>query len=391
MSRGRRSGVEDLWVKTIRNPDGTTSTVPSKLAGKGSRWRARYVDGRGREHAKSFAKKAEAAAWLRTQTSAVETGTHVAPKDARTTVRQWSERWIAGYEVNRKSTVRQARTHLVHILDEFGDAALADIDLTAVKTWQAKLKKAGLADSYRAALHGRLSQVLAEAVEVGLLVRNPCSKKTAPPKGTQKPYLATTAQVWALYEAVPENLRVAILLGAFAGLRVAEASGLRIADVDFTRGIVHPVQQWPAEPLKTPGSDAEIPIPGDLALMLSASVAAFGGDMMVTNGFGKGVGPWIIDRAVREARPGIEDLPEQFSFHDLRHYFASVLIASGASIKTVQARMRHASAKTTLDVYGHMWPDADESTRSAIGAVIAARMDSPSGAAYDLRKTGAEN
>ncbi|HEY0227165.1 MAG TPA: site-specific integrase, partial [Mycobacterium sp.] len=46
----------------------------------------------------------------------------------------------------------------------------------------------------------------------------------------------------------------------------------------------------------------------------------------------------------------------------------------GADIKTVQARMRHASATTTLDVYGHLWPDADESTRTAISAVIAERM-----------------
>jgi hypothetical protein len=42
----------------------------------------------------------------------------------------------------------------------------------------------------------------------------------------------------------------------------------------------------------------------------------------------------------------------------------------------VQARMRHATARTTLDTYGHLWPDADESTRTAIGAVIAGRMDS---------------
>ena len=86
-------------------------------------------------------------------------------------------------------------------------------------------------------------------------------------------------------------------------------------------------------------------------------------------------GPWIIERAVRDAKTKI-DLPEQFTFHDLRHYLASLLIASGADIKTVQARMRHASARTTLDTYGHLWPDADESTRSAIGAVIAERVDS---------------
>lgn len=64
---------------------------------------------------------------------------------------------------------------------------------------------------------------------------------------------------------------------------------------------------------------------------------------------------------------------------------ASLLIASGADIKTVQARMRHASATTTLDIYGHLWPDADESTRSAIGVVIADRMDSVGSTADELR------
>ena len=50
-----------------------------------------------------------------------------------------------------------------------------------------------------------------------------------------------------------------------------------------------------------------------------------------------------------------------------------LLIASGADAKTVQGRLRHASAKTTLDTCGHVWPDRDESTRAAIEAVITAR------------------
>ena len=61
---------------------------------------------------------------------------------------------------------------------------------------------------------------------------------------------------------------------------------------------------------------------------------------------------------------------------DLRHYFASLLIASGTDVKTVQARLRHASAKTTLDTCGHMWPDRDESTRAAVDAVLQDRADS---------------
>ena len=58
----------------------------------------------------------------------------------------------------------------------------------------------------------------------------------------------------------------------------------------------------------------------------------------------------------------------------------AIRIASGADIKTVQARMRHASASTTLDIYGHLWPDADESTRTAIGAVIRERLGTPADA-----------
>jgi integrase len=80
------------------------------------------------------------------------------------------------------------------------------------------------------------------------------------------------------------------------------------------------------------------------------------------------------DSTCSTVRGQIADLPEGFSFHDLRHYLASLLIASGADIKTAQARMRHATARTTLDTYGHLWPDADESTRTAVGAVIADRL-----------------
>jgi integrase len=97
----------------------------------------------------------------------------------------------------------------------------------------------------------------------------------------------------------------------------------------------------------------------------------------------------LVERALRAVKDAGEiDLPDEFSYHDLRHYLASLLIASGADIKTVQARMRHASAKTTLDVYGHLWPDADESTRLAIDAVITKRVDSAKTAADALRTEG---
>ena len=153
---------------------------------------------------------------------------------------------------------------------------------------------------------------------------------------------------------------------------------LRIEDVDFTRGVVFPKVQWSQGegwlgPLKTRGSSAPVPIPRELTLMLSASVPRFPGPTLVSNGRGEPVGPWIVDRAVDKVRQ-----LDELHFHCLRHHLASLLIESGCDVKTVQARMRHSSAKTTLEVYGHMWPDKDETTRAAIGDVIAARMASSS-------------
>jgi hypothetical protein len=63
-----------------------------------------------------------------------------------------------------------------------------------------------------------------------------------------------------------------VLLGAFSGLRLAEACGLRVADVDFMRGVVSPAVQYPAQPLKTETSMTPVPIGQSLALELSAHV-----------------------------------------------------------------------------------------------------------------------
>ena len=74
----------------------------------------------------------------------------------------------------------------------------------------------------------------------------------------------------------------------------------------------------------------------------------------------------MSDGTYRATVPG---LPATFRFHDLRHCQASLLISSGADVKILQARLRRASAKTTLDTNGHLWPDSHESARAAIGKV----------------------
>ncbi|TFH65668.1 MAG: site-specific integrase [Candidatus Zixiibacteriota bacterium] len=59
----------------------------------------------------------------------------------------------------------------------------------------------------------------------------------------------------------------------------------------------------------------------------------------------------------REFHPALERGGlRRIRFHDLRHTFASLLIANGEDIKFIQNQLGHASATTTLDRYGHLFP-----------------------------------
>lgn len=356
-------------------------------------WRARYRDESGREFARHFRfrdpdKKGNtpgrkpgdsAQEWLDKVTASVVTGTYTDPRVAKMTVGEWAETWIASYATNRASTVRQARVHLKVIVATFGNRPLQDVRASEVKAWIVKLQKS-YAPSTVYALHRRLSQLFSDAIHDRIVTRSPTSRRTSPPAPKQRPYVATTEQVWALHDALPAHFRPVVLLGAFAGLRVGEMVALRVRDVDFMRGIITPVIQYPGVELKTEISRTPIPIPQELALELNRVPAEWGTQNLVVGAYGRAVTPTTVDVAFKVARETIEGLPEGFRVHDLRHYFASLLIAAGLDVKVVQSRLRHASAKTTLDVYGHMWPDKDESAREAVAAVfhdrLASRADS---------------
>lgn len=341
------------------------------------KWRARYRDESGREFARHFPTKRDAQRWLDGQTAALVTGTHLDPARSRITVGEWAQTWLKGYEKHRMSTVRQARVHLNIITAGLGHRPIRDVRPSEVRTWVTSLQAAGYEPSYVYALHARLAQLFTDAIHDGIVVKSPCSRRTSPPAAKPRPYVATTEQVWALHDAMPPYFRPAVLLGAFAGLRTAEIVALRVEDVDFMRGVVTPTIQYPNNPLKTATSRTAIPIPQDLAVMLNANVVEYGSPTIVVGAFGRPIAPYTLEAAWRKARATVEGLPEGFRIHDLRHYLASLLIASGLDIKTVQTRLRHASAKTTLDTYGHLWPDRDETSRTAVGAALSARKSPP--------------
>ena len=197
--------IDDRWFIVDRK---TGEKIPTPRHGRGLRYRARYRDAHGRMHYRSFADKhkKDAVAWLDGQVAALIRNEHVDPKQAKITVGQWCDVWLEGYGTNRPSTVRQARVHIKLIKAAFGTTRVADVKPSDVKRWTTRLA-GDYAPSTVYATYRRLAQVMGDAAEDGIIPRSPCSRKTSPGSAKQRPYVATTEQVWALHDAMPEHLR----------------------------------------------------------------------------------------------------------------------------------------------------------------------------------------
>lgn len=346
--------------------------MPTPKKDKNGLYRVRWTDAHGKRRETTAKTYQGALEKYQEKIAAKVSGKEIEPLKGRVTVEKWCERWLASYALNSPGTRKMGITHVKVIVKTLGRKPLSKVDPDTVRQWVAELHRQGYSHSYIYALHNRLSQILGEAVHDGYLSRNPCSRRTSPGGAKTVPYVITTEQVWALYDAMPEQCRSAVLLGAFAGLRIAEAAGLRRQDVDLESGVIRPTVQYGGVPLKTADSKASIPIPLELADVLRENLEPVPGWTMVVPGqLGQGISPTSIEVHFRRARATVEGLPtDKLRFHDLRHYYASLLIQQGLDVKRVQQRLRHSSAKITLDTYGHLFEDDGEATRSAIGSAM---------------------
>jgi hypothetical protein len=75
---------------------------------------------------------------------------------------------------------------------------------------------------------------------------------------------------------------------------------------------------------------------------------------------------------MRKARNEVRNLPAGFRYHDLRALLRQPADRLWRRRQDRPGQAASASAKTTLDTYGHIWPDRDESTRATVDAVLTA-------------------
>jgi integrase len=347
-------------------------------------WRARWREAPGQpQKTRSFARKVDAQRFLDGIVGDLARGTYVDPGLGRETFGDYALAWQAR-QVHRDSTAATLESHLrLHILPTLGPMPLVAVRRSDVQAW-VKGRSEVLAPATVRLVYSFVSGVFRSAVEDRVLAASPCSRIALPKVEPKRVEPIPTATVDALLEALPARYRALVVLGAGAGLRVGEATGLTVDRVDWLRRRVRVDRQLvtPSKgpvrfgPPKTPSSVRVVPAGGYVIDALSEHVAAFPvrhpDGLLFTSSTGTALRRTGFAETFRAAarRAGVADA---VSFHDLRHYYASLLIHAGQNVKVVQARLGHKSASETWDTYGHLWPDSEDDTRDAVDRILGRR------------------
>lgn len=359
---------------------GSVQRLPDR---KARPWRARYRGPDGREHSRTFARKVEAQQWLRGQLSAIDSAGWVNPRAGRVTVTTVAEQWTAGLHGLKPKTAAGYRELLTsRVLPTFGTVEVRSVTSAAVRQWIAAMAAEGLSPARIRNARGVLSLVLTQAVSDGLVARNVAAAVKSPPVRAGEPRFLDAHQLAALADAAEQvspgaGLVVEVL--GWCGLRFGEMVALRASRVDVAAGRITVAEAATeldgALVWGSPKSHRTrvVAVPAFLADRLADRLAEVNGDGLVFTA-ARG-GPlrgsnwrrrvWAPAVAAAGLDPGLRP-------HTLRHTAASLMIASGASIKALQGQLGHASASMSLDLYGHLYPDDLDALAAALDARRAA-------------------
>jgi integrase len=343
----------------------TFGTVRQLASGQ---WQARYSeDGRQISLGETFDTEKQAWAALSQVETDLARGTHVSPTAARGTVgvfwedyRSTKTDWAATTRQNRETVWR------LYVGPTFDRLTFAQVTPSRVKAWHAGLHKDSPANA--TAAYRLLRQVLAAAVDDNRLPSNPCKVAGAGVDRAPERHIATLAEVEAIVEAMPERMRLLILLATYTGLRRSELLGLRRQDLDVvhrTVSVVHTTHHLADGQVVTQGPKTRAgrrtvafgkSIVDDVAGHLARNVGPERHALVFTGDQGGPLRPHVLGKAFRRARTSIGR--DDLTLHDLRHTSNTLTAATGATLPELMHRMGHATPHSALR-YLHATRDRD--------------------------------
>ena len=330
---------------------------------RGARYAIRYYDASGRQRWETIGpNRKDAETVLHQRLYEVRSGKFpIIARRTRVTFAAFAEEWESKHLVLvRASSGKRYRELLKHqLLPAFGDRALTAITPSAVQAFVAEAVPPGrLAPKTVNCALALLKQMLTAAADWGYLAASPLGKVRKARLSRRSLLLWTPAEIRKFLMAAPEAWRPVWVIAAFSGLRPGEIQAMRWTEQnwpDFITNKIHVTMSYEARSkvLGAPKTDRSVrdvdmvptvrqvleSLPGREGVVFPrADGGIFSRDTMYD--------AWqrtLQKIGVRSIRP-----------YDLRHTFASLLIAAGKNPLYIAQQMGHYSAGFTLDTYGHL-------------------------------------
>jgi integrase/recombinase XerC len=282
------------------------------------------------------------------------------------------ERYVADERRFSPRTVLAYRTDLDRFADfwekEFAHesaskTSLSKLDTLCVRSYLAYLHRAKLSNRSLARHLSTLRSFFRWACREGHLEMSPAKGLPAPRVPKTLPRAMTLPDMERLLEAdeeegfVPERERALFELLYATGLRVSEAAGLDVEDVDFSARLVRVTGKGSRERIvpfgEAAGEALRAYLPSRAALRHRArDDDGESGEPLFVNTRGGRLTPRSMGRLLKR-RLRAAGLPEEISPHALRHTFATHLLQAGADLRAIQELLGHASLSTTQK-YTHL-------------------------------------
>lgn len=269
--------------------------------------------------------------------------------------------WAAGTHATHCQHVKN------HIKPALGGVRLALLTSLHVQNTMTMMEKKGVSSAMRRHVLVTLRAALSYAVKMNLVAANAASFVPLPAKPRHRSEGLTAEQIGTFIEAAKgDRLYALYLLAIDAGLRQGELLGLNWKDVDLDRGTVRVNKaleevggELTIKSPKTKSSERTVIVSTatvEALVVHRKAMLAEGHCTPDTPAFcGSRRGQWLRKSDVYRHSfvPILKRAGLKFRFHDLRHASASLLLADGVDVKTVQSRLGHSAAAITMDIYAH--------------------------------------
>ena len=245
--------------------------------------------------------------------------------------------------------------------------------------------------------HANIRKALQYAVQMGLIEFNPADRVQRPKKAAFVGGVYNEAELDELFRAVRgDAIELAVILGAFYGLRRSEIVGLRWEAVDFERKtftICHTATEVVVDGKtvvvdkdrpKTKSSCRTLPMVAPFETLLLRMKAEQKENRRVCGSayctdyldyvYVDALGSRITPNRISDRFPAVlkKNGLRKIRFHDLRHSCATLLYANGVSLKEIQEWLGHSNISTTSNIYTHLDFNSKVSSANAILRVFPA-------------------